>query len=55
MLLVIDLNKAPPAECVLIVSQPVSGATIEMTTVPINDNVEVEDLGTPVNPNAKEV
>ena len=51
----IDLNKDAPAERVRIGSQAVYGATIETANVPINDKVQIEDLGTLVNPIAGEV
>jgi 4-oxalocrotonate tautomerase len=46
----IDLNKDAPAERVRIGSQAVYGAMIETADVPINDKVEIEGLGTLVNP-----
>jgi hypothetical protein len=55
MLLVMDLNSGSPAECILIVSLIVSDAMLEIPRVPINDNIEIENLCTPTNPNAKEV
>jgi hypothetical protein len=50
-----DLNKDAPTEHVRIVSQAVYGAMIEIANVPINDKVEIEGLGTLVNPIADEV
>jgi len=46
----IDLKNDVPAERVRIVSQANYGAMIEITNVPINDKVEIEGLGTLVNP-----
>jgi hypothetical protein len=51
----IDLNKDAPAERVRIVSQAVYGAMIQIANVPINDKIEIEGLGTLVNPIADEV
>jgi hypothetical protein len=46
-----DLNKDAPAERVRIGSQAVYGAMTETANVPI----QIEDLGTLVNPIAREV
>lgn len=51
----IGLSKDAPAGRVRIVSHAVRGAMIGTANVPVNDKVEIEDLGTPVNPIAGEV
>jgi hypothetical protein len=48
-------SKDAPAERVRIVSRAVSAAMIEIANVPVNHKVEIEGLGSPVNPVAGEV
>ena len=51
----IGLNKDAPAERVRIGSQAVYGAMTGIANVPISDKVEIEGLGTLVNPIPGEV